>query len=137
MRNERKDYSDIIDLPHPTSKKHPRMPVEDRAAQFAAFSALTGLDDAIAETGRLTEAKVLLDEEEKGRLDEKLQEILADIDKCPEIVIEYFRVDEKKAGGVYQTFRGRVKKIHPYRREIWFLDGFVVRICDIKNIEMI
>ena len=35
-------YDDIIDLPHPVSKKHPQMPSEDRAAQFSPFAALTG-----------------------------------------------------------------------------------------------
>ena len=37
-------YDDIIDLPHPVSKKHPQMPSEDRAAQFSPFAALTGYE---------------------------------------------------------------------------------------------
>lgn len=47
-------YDDIIDLPHYTSATRPRMPLLDRAAQFAPFSALVGYEDAIQETGRLT-----------------------------------------------------------------------------------
>ncbi len=43
-------YEDIIDLPHYEPKHHVRMPIEKRAAQFAAFKALTGLEDAIEET---------------------------------------------------------------------------------------
>ena len=35
-------YEDIIHLEHPTSTRHPRMPMRDRAAQFAPFAALTG-----------------------------------------------------------------------------------------------
>ena len=42
-------YADIIDLPHPVSKKHPPMPLHDRAAQFAPFAALTGYEAAIDE----------------------------------------------------------------------------------------
>jgi len=45
-------YDDIIGLPHPVSKKHPPMPLESRAAQFAPFAALTGHSDAIQETER-------------------------------------------------------------------------------------
>lgn len=45
-------YDDIINLEHPTSKKHPRMDAINRAGQFAPFAALTGLDDAIEETGK-------------------------------------------------------------------------------------
>ena len=48
-------YDDIIDLPHPTSKKHPRMSRQNRAAQFSPFAALTGYDAAIQETERNTE----------------------------------------------------------------------------------
>ena len=50
-------YDDIIGLPHPVSAKHPQMAREDRAAQFSPFAALTGYDDAISETQRLTETK--------------------------------------------------------------------------------
>ena len=42
-------YGDIIDLPHPDSKAHPRMTNENRAAQFAPFQALSGFGDAIQE----------------------------------------------------------------------------------------
>lgn len=43
-------YDDMIHLPHPTSSKHPRMSALSRAAQFAAFAALTGHEEAIEET---------------------------------------------------------------------------------------
>ncbi len=45
-----KKYEEIIDLPHPTSNKHPRMSKSDRAAQFAPYSALSGYEDAVEET---------------------------------------------------------------------------------------
>lgn len=51
------EYDDIIDLPHPTSKTHPRMPLYDRAAQFSPFAALTGHEEAIEETVRLHNEK--------------------------------------------------------------------------------
>ena len=46
------EYSDIINLPHPESRSHPRMPMENRAAQFAPFAALTGYGDTV---DRMTE----------------------------------------------------------------------------------
>ncbi len=48
-------YDDIINLPHHVSKRHPQMPMWNRAAQFAPFSALTGYDDAIQETAKENE----------------------------------------------------------------------------------
>ena len=48
-------YSDIIDLPHHVSKKHPQMSMYQRAAQFAPFAALVGHDKAIKETAKQNE----------------------------------------------------------------------------------
>ena len=53
------DYSDIIGLEHPTSRTHPRMAAEMRAAQFAPFAALTGYDEAIEETAMRQQAEVI------------------------------------------------------------------------------
>lgn len=46
-------YDDIINLPHPISKKHPQMKLEVRAAQFAPFSALTGYDEQVKKTTKV------------------------------------------------------------------------------------
>ena len=68
-------YEDIIHLPHPDSPKHPRMSLHDRAAQFSPFAALTGHSAAIAETGRLTDQRVEMDEYEMARVDAELQRL--------------------------------------------------------------
>lgn len=57
-------YEDIINLPHPTSKKHPRMSISERAAQFAPFAALTGYGEAVDEMRKYTEEQV----ERSGRV---------------------------------------------------------------------
>ena len=59
-----KGYEDIINLPHHISPTRQQMPMSDRAAQFSPFAALTGYDAAIKETGRLTDTKIELDDEE-------------------------------------------------------------------------
>lgn len=51
-------YDDIINLPHHKSAKYPHMDLYDRAAQFSPFAALTGFEDAIEETGRITIERV-------------------------------------------------------------------------------
>ena len=58
IKNSKNNYDDIINLPHHVSAKHPRMSLEARSAQFAPFAALTGYEDAIEETGRLTIEKI-------------------------------------------------------------------------------
>ena len=64
-------YDDIIDLTHPTSTKHPRMSIQDRAAIFSPFAALSGHAGAIAETARLTERRMELDDDIKVELDRR------------------------------------------------------------------
>jgi hypothetical protein len=41
------DYNDIINLPRPQSRNHKPMPMINRAAQFAPFSALNGHEEAL------------------------------------------------------------------------------------------
>jgi len=53
------DYSDIINLPHYESKRHPRMSMMARAAQFAPFAALTGYNEAIDETAQRNAEEML------------------------------------------------------------------------------
>ncbi len=48
-------YDDIINLKRPISKNHAPMPIENRAAQFAPFAALTGYDDAVDEAKKINE----------------------------------------------------------------------------------
>ena len=121
-------YDDILDLPHPTSKKHPRMSMAARAAQFAPFAALTGYGDAIKETARLTDQQLELDENEKALLNEKLQLLRQHLPGKPKITITYFVPDTKKAGGSYQTITGFVKKLQEYEHRLIMTDGTIIPI---------
>ena len=51
-------YDDIINMPHHTSKKYPRMAIMDRAAQFSPFAALTGYEEALEETKEIAIERV-------------------------------------------------------------------------------
>ena len=82
-------YDDIINLPHHVSKTRPQMSMVDRAAQFSPFAALTGYDAAIKETGRLTDEKVNLSEEEKEALDRKQQILMEWLGDHPALTICY------------------------------------------------
>ena len=125
-------YEDIIHLPYP--RKHPRMSNLDRGAQFSPFAALTGFEAAIAETARLTDQKIELDEGGKALLDEKLREVEENLYDRPEITVNFFRPDLRKAGGAYVQKRGRVKKLDPYSRTVVFADSTIVNIEDILDI---
>lgn len=128
-------YDDIIYLPHPVSEKHPRMPMQDRAAQFSPFAALTGYEEAIYETGRLTEEKTELGEEEKAILDRKQRLLLEKLYERPTLTVTFFVPDEKKSGGGYITKTGNLKKLHLLERWMLLTDGTKIPLEDVKNIE--
>ena len=125
-------YDDIIHLPHPTSPRHPRMPMIDRAAQFSPFQALTGYREAIQETARVTGEKAELTEEEKAVLDEKLR-LLTDTGN--EAAFTFFQPDGKKSGGAYSTVLGAIKKLDPLEGRLVLSDGTTILIDDILEIE--
>ena len=131
-----RNYDDIINLPHHVSKTRPKMSLEQRSAQFAPFSALTGYEDEIAETGRLVDEKLDLDEERKQILDEKLQSIIKKIKTQPSVTSTYFVSDTKKDGGAYITTTGNVKKIDKYESIIVLAEGIKIPINDIIDIEI-
>ena len=128
-------YEDIINLPHHVSLIRPKMPMSDRAAQFAPFAALTGYDAAIKETGRLTDERIELDEEALTTLDMKYQLLMDALDEEPEVEITYFKPDERKAGGAYVTATGAVIKVDDFERLITMQDGTKIPMDDILSID--
>ena len=128
-------YDDIINLPHHESKKHPKMPVLDRAAQFQPFAALSGHDAAVRETARLTENRTELDETRKEELDLHLQLLREQLSQKPQVVITYFVSDAKKDGGAYFTIIGTIQKIDENRRQVIMENGTVIPVNDIYEIQ--
>ena len=129
------EYKDIINLPHHVSSKRPQMPMLDRAAQFSPFASLTGYDDAIHETGRLTDEKIDLSEEDKKTLDRKQQILSEKLSDHPALTITYFVPDAKKSGGAYVTKDGNLKKIDEFERWMMLPDGTKIPLDDVSDIE--
>ena len=128
-------YDDIINLPHHVSATRPQMSMLDRAAQFSPFAALTGYDAAIKETGRLTDEKIIMDEEALNMLNMKFQILIDNLFDEPEVTITYFKPDERKSGGAYIELTGIVKKFDEFERQIMMQDGTKIPMDDILNIE--
>ena len=128
-------YDDIIDLPHHVSTTHHRMSMLERAAQFQPFRALTGYEDAVRETARLTDDQVELTEDEKALLDGKLQRLADNLASHPLVTVTYFQPDKKKSGGEYVTTTGQLKKIDDYEGVLILLGGERVIIEDILDIQ--
>ncbi len=128
-------YDDLLHLPHPTSAKHPRMPLHDRAAQFAPFAALTGYGDTLLETARRTDSQLVPSEEEQAALDAKLRFLLDCIGQRPEVAVTYFVPDGSKPGGEYITRTGALRRIDEARRRLVFAGGDAVEIDRIADMQ--
>ena len=116
-------YDDIIDMPHHVSSRRAGMPLADRAAQFSPFAALTGYEDVIEETGRLTQPATELTESAIEQLNEKLQILAQNAHLTPPVTVTYFQPDLRKEGGSYVTVSGYVKRVDPYEQVLRLTDG--------------
>lgn len=127
-------YDDILHLSRPASDKRARMVESDRAAQFAPFAALTGFDGAITETGRLTDRRMELAEEELQRLQEQMQAVLEVLPTQPRVQVTWFCRDQRKAGGSYITTTGHAKRIDLYNGQLLLTDGQTIPMDEIFSI---
>ena len=129
-------YDDIINMPHHVSKKHPQMPMEERAAQFAPFAALVGYEDAVEEMARLTDKRIELDEEAKNILDMKFQMLNEQlkVQIHPQVTIMYFVPDLKKEAGKYIKMSGTIKRIDEFKQLIVLDDKAEIPITEIISI---
>lgn len=128
-------YEDMLDLPHPVSKNHPQMSIENRAAQFSPFAALTGHEEAIEETARVTECFCPPGEKEQRVLDEKVRILREQLSTHPSLTVTYFLKDQKKEGGSYVTVTGMIRRIDEEERTFVFTDTTVIPIKDIVQLE--
>lgn len=114
--------------------KYPKMPMSDRAAQFAPFAALTGHKEAILEQQRLTQTKRILSNEEKLAINEKIFELMHLKSKCR---ITYFEKDRTKSGGQYMESVLSFKWLDELNKTLFFKENIQIQIDDIVDIEVL
>ena len=128
-------YDSIINMPHFEPKKHKRASKEERASQFGAFRALTGHEEAINETARITDNFYDLGESMAEILNRKFMHIQSKIKERPYVKIIYFEPDELKSGGKYVNFSGNIKKIDDISGKIVFTNRKEILINLIVDID--
>ena len=129
------DFSDIMNLPHHVSKKRRQMSVEERAVQFAAFAALTGYDEDIDETARLTTAREELTEDDLAALDAAIQRLLDSESEHPTVTVTYFQKDARKEGGAYVIYTGEFRFDDAARKQLCFVDRTEIPVEAVTNIQ--
>lgn len=129
-------YDDILNMPHHVSSTRPHMSMHDRAAQFSPFAALTGYDDTVRETARLTDEKQELTADMINDLNQKIAFLKEHAEERPQITVEYFLPDEKKSGGKYVTLSGEFRRIDEYNHNMVFVRGEKIPLNDIFEIDV-
>lgn len=132
-------YDDIIGLSRPESRR-PKMTMNDRAAQFAPFAALTKFGEEIRESNRKTSDEIELGDGDIEQIDEVLRGIERRIEENKAdgagnegfaIAVAYFVRDKVKPGGRIEEYIGNVKKIDRVGRKLIFYGG---KIVDMQNL---
>lgn len=128
-------YEDMLYLDPPVSKTHRKISIQDRAAQFMPFAALTGYEDLIRESSRITQSRIELSETEIEELKHKLEILHRHEIEKPLIKVQYFVHDLKKSGGSYQMVEKYLHRIDDIEKKIIFKDRTTIHFEEIISIE--
>ncbi len=131
------EYASMYDLPHPTSKKHPRMSRSQRAAQFMPFAALTGYEDAIKNEGRITYEKRELSEESKEKINSILKFLHEHIKEKIKVSLIFFVKDTLKQGGIYKKTISYIKQFDEINHTLLLANNEKILIDDILVISVV
>ena len=126
-------YAQILHHPRPVSQQRLPMPVRDRAAQFAPFAALSGHDEAIAETARCTTPQSEMSADQLQELSRKMNYVLS-LPHRPAIEITFFQPDRHKQGGSYITVTGSIKKVEEAYNLLHLTDGTTIPLDAISDL---
>ena len=85
-------------------------------------------------TARLSVERRDLDAQEAEELNRRLVALIARLSERPEVTIEYFVPDERKAGGAYVTVTGRVRHISVPEKTLVLEDGAVISLEDVDSV---
>lgn len=129
-------YADMLYMDRPVSA-HPHMSMENRAGQFAPFAALNGFEGLIAETGRRTDKKIDISEEQIRKINETLARVMQSEGAEIMIRVTYYEPDEFKSGGKYVIKSGMIKSIDEISGMITFTDGMKIKIEDVAEVQEI
>ncbi len=138
-------YDDIIGLSRPESRR-PKMTMNDRAAQFAPFAALTKFGEEIRESNRKTSEEIELGDGDIEQIDEVLCGIERRIEENKAdgagnegfaIAVAYFVRDKVKPGGRVEEYIGNVKKIDRVGRKLIFYGGKIVDMQDLLSLSAV
>ena len=136
MKSSCDKYADMLYMERPASS-HPRMSMENRAGQFAPFAALNGFEGLIEETGRRTDKRIDISDEQIRKINETLACVMQREGTEIMIRVTYYEPDEFKSGGKYVIKSGTIKGVDEISGMITFTDGMKIKIEDVAELQEI
>ncbi len=130
------NYDDIIKHDRYMLKYHLPQPIQKRAVQFSPFAALTGFDEEIDETARITDTQINLSEDDAVLLNQNLSYLLEHQYEEISVKLTYFKSDSKKEGGSYIDYKGVFKYFREDTHCLVFQDGKEISIDNIEKIKI-
>ena len=130
------NYDDIIKHDRYMLKYHLPQPIQKRAVQFSPFAALTGFDEEIDETARITDTQINLSEDDAVLLNQTLSYLLEHQYEEISVKLTYFKSDSKKEGGSYIDYKGVFKYFREDTHCLVFQDGKEISIDNIEKIKI-
>ena len=130
------NYDDIIKHDRYMLKYHLPQPIQKRAVQFSPFAALTGFDEEIDETARITDTQINLSEDNAVLLNQNLSYLLEHQYEEISVKLTYFKSDSKKEGGSYIDYKGVFKYFREDTHCLVFQDGKEISIDNIEKIKI-
>ena len=112
------------------------MSAHDRAAQFSPFAALSGYNEIISETGKTTDTRPELDEEQLQHLNEVFSKILESLQSKPLVKGVCFVADTFREGGHTEVFSARVRNIDFAESALILSDGRSILFQDICELNI-
>ena len=126
----------LIDYDYRGVSSHVPMSMDDRAAQFSPFAALTGFGDVIDECERETADELDLSEYQVQEINQTLGFIRENISQHPSVSVVCFVSDETKSGGRFETLTGHVTRISEIGQELTLDQQKVIGFSQITAISL-
>ena len=124
-------YADIMQHPRHMLQHHQPMRQNGRAAQFSTFAALTGFDEELNETARLTSPRAAMSEDDLAALNAAFQQMMAQAAEQPAVILTCFQPDARKTGGAYVICTGRLRHCDPAEGYLYLTNGMRIPVQNI------
>ena len=128
------EYDDILSMPRPVSKRHPRMGAAERAAQFLPFAALTGLNALIEDAVREKGVRPELSENEIEEINRRLQQ-LSHSRNVSHVCVTYVREDFDSGSVCTKNRQGILSRVDTEKELIVLDETTVIFFSDIFSME--